>query len=70
LANGRTVAIELDLTPKRSKDFERVLRGYRQERYDEVWWYVVPGAVERVRKLVATNKCDDFVSVRPWVELA
>jgi hypothetical protein len=35
------VAIELDLTPKRTKDYERILRSYTQERFDQVWWYVV-----------------------------
>ncbi len=66
LKSGKTVAIELDLTPKRSKDFERILRSYRQERYDLVWWYVVPGALARVTKLVKDNQCDDFVQVRRW----
>lgn len=64
--NGKVVAIELDLTPKRSKDFERILRAYKQERFDHVWWYVVPGAVERVARLVKDNRADDFVDVRPW----
>lgn len=69
LHSGRVVAIELDLTPKRSKDFERILRAYRQERFDKVWWYVVPGAVPRVAKLVADNRVDDFIEVRPWKPL-
>src|SRR6266568_3281663 len=38
----QTVAIELDLTPKRTRDMEAILRGYRQERYDRVIWYVLP----------------------------
>ena len=66
LSNGKVVAVELDLTPKRSKDFERILRAYRQERYDAIWWYVLPGAVPRVKKLVSDNRCDDFIDVRPW----
>lgn len=66
LQSGRVVAVELDLTPKRSKDFERILRAYKQEKFDEVWWYVVPGAVERVTKLVLENRADDFIDVRPW----
>ena len=66
LSNGKAIAIELDLTPKRSKDFERILRAYRQERFDAVWWYVLPGAVPRVKKLVSDNRCDDFIDVRPW----
>ncbi len=65
LKTGRTVAVELDLTAKRSKDFERILKAYRQEKFDEIWWYVVPGAVERVRKLIEQNRCDDFMDVRP-----
>lgn len=70
LKDGRVVGVELDLTPKRSKDFERILRAYKQERFDEVWWYVLPGAVERVAKLVTENRADDFVSVRPWTGAA
>lgn len=63
---GKRVAIELDLTPKRTKDYERILRSYKQERYDLVWWYVVPGAVDRVARMVLDNRADDFVEVRPW----
>jgi hypothetical protein len=66
--DGKVVAIELDLTPKRSKDFERVLRSYGQERFDRVWWYVVPGAVPRVKKLVQDNRADDFVEVLAWTD--
>ena len=66
LKSGKVVGVELDLTPKRSKDFERILRAYKQEKFDQIWWYVVPGAVERVTKLVKDNRADDFVSVRPW----
>lgn len=66
LPGGKVVAIELDLTPKRSKDFERILRAYRQERFDKVWWYVLPGVVPRVTKLVKDNRVDDFIDVRPW----
>ncbi len=66
LESGRVVGVELDLTPKRTKDFERILRAYKQEKFDEIWWYVVPGAVGRVAKLVRDNRADDFVSVRPW----
>jgi hypothetical protein len=66
LKSRKKAAIELDLTPKRTKDYERILRAYRQEQFDLVWWYVVPGAVARVRKLVLDNRCDDFVDVRPF----
>ena len=66
LKSGKVVGVELDLTPKRSKDFERILRAYKQEKFDQIWWYEVPGAVERVTKLVKDNRADDFVSVRAW----
>ncbi len=66
LGSGKVVAVELDLTPKRTKDFERILRSYTQERFDLVWWYVLSGALPRLRKVVADNRADDFVVVRPW----
>jgi len=66
LASGKVVAVELDLTPKRTKDFERILRSYKQERFDLVWWYVLPGTLPRLRSVVADNRADDFVDVRPW----
>jgi hypothetical protein len=66
LASGKLVAVELDLTPKRTKDFERILRSYKQERFDLVWWYVLPGTLPRLRRVVADNRADDYVEVRPW----
>jgi hypothetical protein len=67
LVTGKVVAVELDLTPKRTKDFERILRSYKQERFDLVWWYVLPGALPRLSRVVTDNRADDFVEVRPWV---
>ena len=66
LGSGLLVAIELDLTPKRTVTYGRILRSYIQERFDRVWWYVVPGALPRLTKVVADNRADDFVEVRPW----
>jgi hypothetical protein len=66
LRDGRVVAIELDLTSKRSKDYERILRAYSHERVDAVWWYVVRGALPRVAKLIEENRVDDLIEVRPW----
>jgi len=67
LLAGESVAIELDLTPKRSKDYEQIIRSYGQERFDRVWWYVPTGSVDRLRRLVEDGRADDFVDVRPWV---
>jgi hypothetical protein len=66
LASGKLVAVELDLTPKRTNDFERILRSYKQERFDLVLWYVLPCTLSRLRKVVADNRADDYVEVRPW----
>lgn len=63
---NKSIAIELDLTPKRSKDYERILTAYKQERFDAVWWWVLPRVVERVRSVVKDNRASDFVTVRAW----
>lgn len=67
LASGETIAIELDLTPKRSRIYEQIIRSYRQERFDGVWWYAPAGSVERLRGLVRDGRADDFIDVRAWV---
>jgi len=63
---GKKIAIELDLTTKRANDIERILRRYLQERYEEVWWYVRPKSVDRLRDIVRRNRADDVVAVRSW----
>jgi hypothetical protein len=69
LADGTLVGVELDLTPKRSTDYESILRAYKQERFDRVWWYVVAGAVPRLHRLVEENRADDFIDVRAWTPM-
>lgn len=66
LPSGERVAIELDLTPKRSVDYEGILQSYITQNYDAIWWYVSPGVVSRLRRIVAENRADDFVSVEAW----
>src|SRR5262249_53675037 len=60
------IAIELDLTAKRSHEFERILRSYLQEPYAAIWWYVRPRIAPRLRDVVQSQQADDLVSVRPW----
>ena len=62
---GKRVAVELDLTPKRSRVYEDILLSYMDQQYDEVWWYVSPRVVPRLKQIVADNQADDFVTVRP-----
>ncbi len=63
---NQRIAIELDRTPKRSFDYERILRAYFQESYDKVWWYVGPAVADRLRTLVRQNQAADLVEVRIW----
>jgi hypothetical protein len=61
-----TVAVELDITPKRTRDMENILIAYLQERYDRIIWYVLPRQVDRVKEIVRKQKADDVVEVRAW----
>ncbi len=60
------VAIELDITPKRSRDLEMILVAYLQERYKRIIWYVMPRQVERLKEIVRKQRADDFIEVRAW----
>ncbi len=64
--SGKRIAVELDLTPKRSFDFERILSAYLQEPFDQVWWYVKPGVAERLQGIVRQHKAANLVDVRIW----
>jgi Replication-relaxation len=63
---GMQVAIELDITPKRTRDLERILIAYLQERYDKIVWYVLPRQVDRLKEIVRKQRADDVVEVRAW----
>jgi hypothetical protein len=63
---GMTVALELDLTPKRVRDMERILIAYLQERYSRILWYVLPRQVGRLEEIVRKQRADDVVAVRAW----
>jgi hypothetical protein len=62
----RTVAVELDRSPRNRMDIESVIQAYLSERYTEVWWYVRPSRVEIVRQITRRMKVADFIEVRPW----
>ena len=62
----RSIAIELDRSPRSRMDAETVVKAYLAERYDELWWYVRPSRVEVVRQITRRMKVDDFIEVRPW----
>jgi len=66
LRTKKTVAVELDLTSKRQRDIERVIAGYKQERYDTVWWFARPGIAGRIKEIVVANRVDDLIEVKTW----
>ena len=66
LPNKKRVAVELDLSPKRSAVYEDILTTYLAQDYAAVWWYVAAGVVLRLRTIVRSTQADDFVSVEPW----
>lgn len=76
LPTGEHAAIELDLTPKRAYGVMRVIDAYSTvysrtpdaDRFNIVWWYVVPPATERVRAIVQEQRADDFIDVREWTD--
>ena len=72
LGNKRTVAVELDLTSKRQRDIERVITGYKQERYDAVWWFARPGLIPRLQEIVSLNRVGDLIEMRrfEWNRIA
>jgi hypothetical protein len=61
-----TVAIELDITPKRTRDLEDILRAYIQERHNRIIWYVLPRQQDKLKEIVRKEKADDVVEVRVW----
>jgi len=63
---GEKIAIELELTPKRSVDYERIFRAYGHEGVDQVWMYVVPRATALVRRVVRETRNQGFVHVLGW----
>jgi DNA-binding CsgD family transcriptional regulator len=65
-SNPREIAIELDLSPRREKTVEAIVRAYQAERYAGVWWYVRPDRVARIAEIVKRCRADSFIEVRPW----
>jgi hypothetical protein len=62
----RTIAVELDRSPRSRMDAETVIKAYIAEKYDQVLWYVRPNRVDVIRQLVRRMKTEDFIEVRPW----
>lgn len=66
--DGR-VAIELDLTPKRTRDVEAVIRAYSLEDFRQVLWFCRSERVaSRVAEIVRAVHADDYITVGVWPE--
>src|SRR5207244_6570273 len=63
LPDGKRVAVELDLTPKRARDLEAIFEVYAAADFNAVWWFVPPHRVETLRELVVKNRLDDLITV-------
>jgi DNA-binding MarR family transcriptional regulator len=67
LADGKSVAIEVDLTPKRTRDYERIISAYLSEKADLIWYYATSTEVaSRIRDVVLRERADDMIDVRVW----
>ena len=64
--DGRTMAIEVELTPKAPRRLERIVRSWRRARYvHQVLYLVSPGPTQRaVERAVAATHAEERVIVR------
>jgi DNA-binding HxlR family transcriptional regulator len=66
MGSGKVVAVELDLTPKRSPDVARIIRSYQRSDYDAVWWFVRPRVVDRMAGVVLSSQVSNLIEVHAW----
>lgn len=65
--DGRVIAIELDLTPKRAVVYARIVRAFGAEPVDAVHWYVMSERIaERLRRVVTQEFSADRITVSVW----
>lgn len=65
--DGRVIAIELDITPKGSRELAQIIRAYLSEFDKHVWYYCsTPSNVARLADLVKREVADDKIEVRLW----
>lgn len=66
-ADGRRIAVELDLTPKSNAEFARILLEYATEDVTGVWWFCPSQRVaDRLRVVVTEQGMDQLVQVFVW----
>jgi hypothetical protein len=65
---AKRLAVELDLTPKRTEQYEQLLRAYAADRTVQgLWWFARSAAVrDRLTKLIERYQLTDFATAREW----
>jgi Replication-relaxation len=67
LASGDAVALELDRTDKRAKDYQAIIDAYKRGPYKRIWWFVSRRKVEKLRELAALDQwAKSRVEVTEW----
>ena len=68
LDGTRRIAVELDLTSKRTEQYEQLLRAYAADSgVQGLWWFARSAAVrDRLTKLIGRYQLTDFASAREW----
>ena len=65
--DGRTIAIELDRTSKRSREYALNIRAYAAEKFTTVWWFAPSEeTATRLRDVVAREYADHLIQVFVW----
>jgi hypothetical protein len=70
VGDGRRVAIELELTPKRGGDYKAIAIAYLRELrwVDRVWWFVRGRSLAAmIQRSIDRMGLDDVVSVHGWI---
>lgn len=64
--DGRSAAVELDLTSKRERDIVAIVDSYAVAAFTKVWWFVPAPRVERLRRIFSEQNAADLIEVWPW----
>ncbi len=68
VAGPKRIAVELDLTAKRTEQYEQLLRAYAADRSVQgLWWFARSAAVcDRLTKLIERYQLNDFATAKAW----
>ncbi len=67
LGDRTVIAVELEMTSKRTENVEQIVDAYAQESYAFVWWFTTSSRVtERYADIVRRRRADDFMRVETW----